>query len=102
MERNPDDPQFDGGRGAGNDCRQAATAALADGLHPAAVLALGDEQYPCGGDVSFAQSYGPAWGRFLSITHPVPGNQEYATTGGTDCDPTGRAGGYFRYFGRRA
>src|SRR5205085_1179579 len=36
-----------------------------------------------------------------AITHPVPGNHEYATTG-TDCDSTGGAAGYFRYFGAAA
>jgi hypothetical protein len=37
-----------------------------------------------------------------AITHPVPGNHEYFTSGGTDCDPTGGAAGYFRYFGAAA
>jgi hypothetical protein len=37
-----------------------------------------------------------------SITHPVPGNHEYRTSGGTDCDASGQAGGYFGYFGAAA
>ena len=37
-----------------------------------------------------------------SITHPVPGNHEYQTSGGTDCDVSGNAAGYFSYFGAAA
>jgi hypothetical protein len=37
-----------------------------------------------------------------NITHPVPGNHEYALSGGLDCDPTGSASGYFQYFGALA
>ena len=37
-----------------------------------------------------------------SITYPVPGNHEYHTEGGMDCDPTGNALGYFNYFGAAA
>ena len=30
------------------------------------------------------------------------GNHEYVTSGGTGCDATGSASGYFSYFGSRA
>jgi len=65
-----------------------------------AVLALGDEQYECGGYLAFLQSYDPTWGRVKAITRPVPGNHEYYRTGGTDCGR--RAAGYFQYFGPAA
>ena len=59
-------------------------------LAPSAVLPLGDNQYDNGTLAEFAASYDPTWGRFKAITHPVPGNHEYGTTG---------ASGYFAYFG---
>jgi len=66
----------------------------------AAVLALGDLQYGCGGFQAFQQSFDLSWGRLLTKLHPVVGNHEYQTTGGTDCAP--EAAGYFRYFGAAA
>jgi hypothetical protein len=74
-------------------CHQMATAALIGRIHPSAVLALGDLQYQAGTQPGFSGSYAPSWGRFTSITHPVPGNHEYGTPG---------AAGYFGYFGARA
>ncbi|MGH8862938.1 MAG: metallophosphoesterase family protein, partial [Jatrophihabitantaceae bacterium] len=68
-------------------------ARLIGRLHPAVVLALGDLQYPAGTQPAFDHSYGPSWGRFKSITRPVPGNHDYGTRG---------ASGYFGYFGARA
>ena len=62
------------------------------------VLALGDLQYECGGSAAFGVSYDPSWGRVKSITRPAIGNHEYETTGGTDCDASGQAKGYFDYF----
>ncbi len=64
------------------------------------MLAVGDTQYECGGSSAYQQSYDPAWGRFKPITHPVPGDKEYGTTG-TDCPQTPGAG-YFSYFGSSA
>ena len=64
------------------------------------MLALGDNQYGCGGYTAFQQSFAPTWGRFLSKIHPVAGNHEYQTSGGSDCAPN--AAGYFRYFGAAA
>ena len=69
------------------------TAWLVRSLDPAAALTLGDNQYPSGRLADFRSSYDPTWGRFKSITRPVPGNHEYQTE---------QADGYFDYFGRRA
>ncbi|MDP9225245.1 MAG: DNRLRE domain-containing protein [Actinomycetota bacterium] len=84
------------------ECHQQATSDLLVGQSLAAVLSLGDDQYDCGGYQAFLRSYDPSWGRVKAITHPVPGNHEYQASGGTDCDPTGNAGGYFQYFGAAA
>ena len=97
----PANPAYAGGRGTTSNCQQAATSDLAVAANPAAVLALGDLQYDCGGTAAFAASYDPTWGRLKAITHPVPGNQEYNTSG-TDCPPAGTAAGYFTYFGSAA
>jgi hypothetical protein len=66
------------------------TSDLVLGAQPAAVLALGDTQYEAGTPLDFQASYHPTWGRFKSITRPVPGNHEYGHRGGA---------GYFEYFG---
>jgi len=94
----PANPSFADGHGTTNNCQQAATSDLAVTADPTAVLALGDLQYDCGGTQAFAASYGPTWGRLNAITRPVPGNQEYNTSG-TDCPAAGTAAGYFTYFG---
>ena len=72
---------------------QQLTATLVEQLHPAAVLVLGDAQYPRGSLEDFQRNYEPTWGRFKELTWPVPGNHEYY---GSD------AAGYFAYFGARA
>ncbi len=64
-------------------------------LAPLHILALGDLQYENGSLTRFQRSYGPSWGRFKSITKPVPGNHEYGS-GGQDFDAD--APGYFTYF----
>jgi hypothetical protein len=56
-------------------------------------LPLGDIQYETGSLAAFQQVYDKWFGRFRSITEPVPGNHEYYTQG---------AAGYFAYFGNRA
>ena len=94
-------PEYNGGNGTATDCRDRDTAALLTGSL-SAVLALGDAQYACGGLSAYQQAYNRAWGRVKSITHPVPGNHDYVSSGGTACDPSGRAGGYFGYFGAAA
>jgi hypothetical protein len=93
---------FNSGLGTATSCRQKYTSDLLVNQDLAAVLALGDIQYECSGFSAFLQAYDPTWGRVKSITHPVPGNHEYHTEGGTDCDPTGTAQGYFNYFGAAA
>ena len=95
-------PEFNGGNGTATDCHQRDTSDLLTKTSLAAVLALGDAQYACGGLAAYQQAYGPTWGRVKSITHPVPGNHDWVSSGGTDCDPTGRGGGYFSYFGSAA
>lgn len=95
----PTAPAFEFGQGTATDCRAAHTAPLLNGVD--AVLPLGDNQYDCGGPAAFAQSYDPTWGVKKSITHPVPGDKDYATSGGTDCPSTPGAG-YYQYFGASA
>jgi len=95
-------PEFNGGNGTATDCHQKETSGLLAKAQLSAVLTLGDAQYGCGGLSAYQQAYGPTWGRFLPITHPTPGNHDYTTTGGSGCDPTGHAGGYFSYFGAAA
>jgi len=89
----PDDPAFNAAEGSGKQCRMASTADLIGRIAPNAVLALGDNQYTDGAAWKFDQSYARTWGRFRSITRPVPGNHEYLTR---------RASGHFAYFGARA
>jgi acid phosphatase type 7 len=59
----------------------------------AALLVLGDLQYPAGAYEDFLAHYHPTWGQPLlrDITRPVPGNHEY-DQGRSD------ASGYFDYF----
>ncbi len=98
----PTDSSYNGGLGTTNHCKQKATSDLVVNEGFSAVLTLGDLQYACGTFSAFTQSYGPTWGRFKSITHPAIGNHEYQTSGGTGCDTTGHAAGYFQYFGSAA
>lgn len=86
----------------GGQCQQQATSDLIVNSSPAisAVVPVGDLQYECGGTTAWAP-YDTTWGRLKSITFPVPGNHEYNTAGGTDCDLTGKAGGYFNYWAGR-
>jgi hypothetical protein len=98
----PASSSFNGGLGTSTSCRQKYTSDLLLDPAAAAILALGDLQYECGGGIAFAQSYDPSWGRVKSITRPAPGNKEYATSGGTNCDKTGKATGYYNYFGAAA
>jgi hypothetical protein len=82
---------------AGRLNRHAETAALLLALHTkrpfAALLALGDLQYPSGEYHDFLAYYDSTWGvpPLKAITRPVPGNHEY-DQGRSD------AQGYFDYF----
>ena len=98
----PSDVSFNGGSGTATACRQLATSDLLVGAGLAAVLPLGDLQYHCGGATAFAASYDLSWGRVKAITRPAPGNHEYQSAGGTGCDTTGTAAGYYAYFGSAA
>jgi acid phosphatase type 7 len=94
---------FNGGLGTSGSCRDEYTSNLLVNGGFTAILSLGDNQYYCGGYQAFLQSYDPSWGRVKSITHPVVGNHEYLTNGGTGCDSTNTgAAGYFQYFGSAA
>jgi acid phosphatase type 7 len=99
----PSSSNFNGGNGTANNCRMKYTSDLL--LDPAisSVLLLGDNQYYCGGYQAWLQSYDRSWGRVKGITRPAPGNHEYLTSGGTDCNSANAgAAGYFRYFGAAA
>jgi hypothetical protein len=66
-------------RPSNSQCQQEATAETIESLHPSAVLALGDLQYDRGEKLNFDASYDKTWGRFKAITHPAPGNHDWAT-----------------------
>jgi hypothetical protein len=98
---------------ATSDCARATSDVFAGSsaqVDPARVLALGDNQYQCGGASEFRSRYGPTWGRRKSITWPVPGNHEYYTNLRYPAEPEcagysvgpKAAAGYFGYFGRDA
>ncbi len=89
----PADPNYNDGVGTVLGCHMKATSDLLVGANLRAVLLLGDNQYEDGTLVKFQKSYNPTWGRIKAITHPVPGNHEYASRG---------AAGYFAYFGPAA
>ena len=98
---------FNGGNGTATKCHMKATSTLLLNLAASTnlqrILAIGDTQYECGGLEAFNQSYGPTWGQtgLKELTSPVPGEDEYLTTGGTGCSTT-PGGGYFSYFGSAA
>src|SRR6476659_9534285 len=99
----PTSASFNAGNGTSGSCRQKYTADLLINMNPVAVLALGDNQYYCGGYDAFLQAYDLSWGRVKAITHPAVGNHEYLTSGGTGCTPAnGGAAGHFGYFGAAA
>ena len=90
----PSDEDFNGGLGVvGGGCRFKDTSDLIGALAPDAVLPLGDNQYEGGTLENYNSVYHPTWGRFRSISYPIPGNHEYGVSG---------AAGYFTYFGSRA
>ncbi len=105
----PLNSHFNNGAGTGTYCAEKATANLLVGHGYSAVLSLGDNQYYCGSLSAYQQVYDNTWGQLKSITHPVPGNHEYLTSGGsqpsqtTGCDQSNLNGaGYFGYFGSAA
>ena len=105
MACDPADPAFRGGTGTATTCRGREVANLIAGARPSLLLAVGDLQYECGGVSAFARSYARIFGRFRSITRPIPGNHDYETFEHTRFRPTcdGAPGqGYFDYFGAQA
>jgi hypothetical protein len=98
----PKNSAYKNGQGTAAKCRQKYTSDLLVGNGLAAALPLGDEQYECGGATAFTQAYDPTWGRVKSITRPAAGNHEYQSSGGTGCDSSGKALGYYNYFGASA
>lgn len=56
------------------------TANLLDGM-AGIVVPLGDNVYPHGEALGYANCYGPTWGRQLARTYAVIGNHDYETTG---------------------
>jgi len=95
----PSSSKFHNGQGTSSACKARSTGDLILSEPVDAVLALGDNQYQCGGYNAYLQSFDPAWGRFKAMMHPVPGDNEYETSG-TDC--ASGAAGYFQYFGAAA
>ena len=87
------DPAYNNGAGTATACRQRATSDLVNAQAKAAVLPLGDLQYVTGTLDQFNRVYHPTWGRFKSVTRPIPGNHEYASA---------NASGYYSYFGSLA
>lgn len=83
------DPAYGGGLGTFDRCHQRQTSDSMLTLDLAAVLLLGDMQYPDGDLGRIGQSFEPTWGRLKGLTWPVPGNHEYRVPG---------AAGYFDYF----
>lgn len=99
----PASSKFNAGNGTSTDCHMKATSNLLTAGGYSAVMPLGDNQYYCGGYDAFLRSYDPTWGRVKSISHPVVGNHEYLTSGGTGCTAANAgAAGYFDYFGAAA
>jgi acid phosphatase type 7 len=98
------DPNFNGGEGTGDFCRQKHTSdlLLSAAFQPLdRVLVLGDAQYARGMAAEFQGSYALSWGRpeLKSITRPVIGNHEYRpdnSGGPNDGDTIGT--GYWDYF----
>ncbi len=103
----PQDPNFNSGNGTTTYCMQKATSSLLVGGGYSGILSLGDNQYYCGSLTAYQQVYAGTWGQVKAITHPVPGNHEYLTAGGsqgaTGCDQSNLNGaGYYGYFGSAA
>ena len=92
----PADATYNAGNGTASKCRAKFTAQQLSSVSH--ILALGDQQYDCGGLSAFNQSYAQSWGQasLLSKTHPILADEEYDTVG-TGCGAAG-ADGYFSYF----
>lgn len=89
----PANTSWNNNNGSKSSCRHKYTAERAKSLNPDDVLVLGDNQYENGSLENYKKSYDPTWGQLKAITHPIPGNHEYLTSG---------AAGYYDYFGAAA
>jgi hypothetical protein len=69
------------------DCQHTSDLIIA--INPDSIFTAGDNAYESGTLSQYLTRYDPNWGRFKLLTHPAPGNHEYATAG---------ASGYFDYF----
>lgn len=72
-------------------CIHPKTAKLVDFIKPANVITMGDNQYDDAHLSDFQNYYDKSWGKFKSITKPIPGNHE------TYDEPS--FNGYDKYFG---
>ncbi|MET8149502.1 metallophosphoesterase family protein [Actinoplanes sp. NPDC049668] len=90
MACDPDDPDL--ATGANDHCRHRQVSDLAVALSPDVLLGLGDYQYELPTSDAYRTVYGPSFGRLLSRTAPVVGNQEYKVQD---------AGSYAAYFGKQ-
>ncbi|MGW3966828.1 discoidin domain-containing protein [Amycolatopsis sp. NPDC005003] len=70
-------------------CVHPKTAKLVENMNPAAVITMGDNQYDEPTLSDFKNYYDKTWGKFKSITHPIPGNHESYS----------KFTGYEQYFG---
>jgi alkaline phosphatase len=70
---------------------------IANTAVPLQVFLPGDAAYPRGSSGDFTRCYDPTWGRFKSVTRPVPGNHEYKN-GFLWFLLGGHADPYFTYF----
>jgi len=85
----PTMPSFNEGFGRPGLCAMKRTSDEMLKSDLAAVLVLGDVQYPEGELDYFFRSFGPTWGRLKPLLRPAPGNHEYRTQG---------AAGYYDWF----
>ncbi|MEU4195307.1 discoidin domain-containing protein [Kribbella sp. NPDC026611] len=74
-----------------SNCIHPKTAKLVTAMKPAAVITMGDNQYDDAHYSDFQNYYATTWGKFKSITRPIPGNHE------TYDSPA--YAGYHKYFG---
>ncbi|MEC3976292.1 discoidin domain-containing protein [Amycolatopsis sp. H20-H5] len=72
-------------------CVHPKTAKLVEGINPAAVITMGDNQYDDAHLSDFKSYFDTSWGKFKPIMHPIPGNHE--TYDDVKYD------GYKKYFG---
>lgn len=77
MVCDPNDPDFNDGRGTEDGCQHRAVSEVAVGLRPDALLGLGDYQFEIPDADSYATHYASSWGRLRDVTIPALGNQEY-------------------------